>query len=190
MKRRSLRRATTLVETMIAAGLTSMVLIGSVATFFMGAISWTNGQAHLDVETNSQKSVRMISGELRQAMAVAVDGDGNGLTYKLPSVDGTGNYIVPPVWDGVTRRIQLQNTNQIAIVTNGNGRVICRNVILKDPKSDGGNTAYKIFSPGTGAITRSITVMVVSQTTGFRNAITNSRSRETIFLRNIPELTR
>ena len=139
-------------------------------------------------ETDSQKAVRIVSQKLREAWGVALDANGLGLTYILPKKDGTGNYITPPTSDGVTRRIELDGTT-LNIITNGVSRPVCTGVILTDPLSTNGTTPYQIFSSPAGAVTRQITIQVVTQRNTFKSAKVTSRTRETIFLRNVPELT-
>lgn len=192
MPRIARRRKTagaTLVELLVGSSISMLVLYGAVMLMVAGSASWYKGEGKILAETQSQRAVRLISSELREAMSITVDANGLGLNYRLPQKDGNGNYIVPAQWDNVTRRIELSGTN-IRILENGNPRVICRNVILTDPKSTSGEAPYVIFAPGAGTITRQLTVMVVTQTGTYRGGTTTSRSRETLFLRNIPELLR
>ena len=128
-----------------------------------------------------------MSAELRQAMSVTVDGNGLGLSYRMPVIDSGGNYTVPPVWDNVNRRIELNGTN-LNIVTGGSTRRIASGVILTDPLSPGGTGSYKVFTPGAGVITRQVTVQLVVRKTTLKQQTKSSRNRETIYLRNIPEL--
>lgn len=181
------RRASTLVETMFASSLTVAVLLVSVSTFLLAMVSWARGQGKIDAESGSQKAVRVLSKELREAMAVTVDSDGRGVTYRLPSYDENGNYTVPITWDGVTRRLEVQGS-QIVMTAGGNSRTVCKNLILTDPLSSGGSTAYRPFTGGAGSITRSLTIMVVLRTQSDGGRYVTSRSRETVYLRNIPDL--
>jgi hypothetical protein len=120
-------------------------------------------------------------------MGVSVDSNGLGITYYLPQKDGNGNIIVPEVTDGVTRRIELDGTT-INMIASGNSRSICYNVVLTDPNSPGGTAPYQIFVPGGGTTTRSLTVMVVTQRQGYGAETVTSRNRETMYLRNVPQL--
>lgn len=181
------RKGSTLVETTLASSLTVAVLVASVGTFLLAMISWARGQGKIDAESGSQKAVKVISKELREAMAVTVDGNGQGLTYRLPSYDANGNYTVPITWDGVTRRLEVQGS-QLVMVAAGNTRTVCKNLILTDPLSSGGTSAYRPFTGGAGAITRSLTIMVVLRTQSDGGRYVTSRSRETVYLRNIPDL--
>lgn len=178
-----------MVEVTFASAMTMLVLTTSVGVFMLGMTSWLRGQGKIDSEGGSQNAVRIVSKELREARDVTVDGDGMGLSYKLPLNDADGNYVIPITWDNVTRRIELQGTN-LVVTKPGNTRIICRGVITTDPLSTGGTVPYKLFTAGAAGTTRSINVMVVSSRSSYKVENAVSRSRETIFLRNIPILTR
>jgi len=182
-------RGATMIEVLTASFMTVMVVTTAVATLLYGLSSWAKGQGRIYAETDSQKAIRMISMELREAMSVTVDGDGLGLSYRRPQLDVNGNYITPAVWDGVNRRIELSGST-LRIVTDGQPRTICTGVVLTDPLTSGGSGTYKIFQAPAGTITRQITVQVVTQRNTYKSLQSTSRSRETIFLRNIPEITK
>jgi len=171
----------------MASTLTVMVLGVSLSVFLSGLMGWTRGQGRIDAESGSQRAVREITMALREAMAVSVDADKNGVTYRLPVTDGNGNYTVPMTWDGLTRRVYKSN-GQILMLDGDRTRVLCSGVIDTDPQSAGGTSPYTLFSAGGGTVTRSLTVMVVSRRTTDYNKSATSRSRETIYLRNVPDL--
>jgi hypothetical protein len=186
MRRRSKRQAVTMVEVLIAAGLNTVILGAAVLCMLQGSRAWIKGNASANSASSAARAVRIVSDTLREAMLVTVDANGLGLTYRMPAVEN-GAFTVPPVWDGVTRRIFLNGSN-LVIQEGGSSRVICRNVITTDPNT-GAN--YRIFTAGVGSVTRSVTVMVATRNTGLHNAnVYQKRYRETIFLRNVPELTR
>lgn len=181
------RRGATLVEVVTASGIGVLVLSGAVMTLFAGMSSWAQGESRISAESDAQGAVRIISKELREAMAVSVDGNGRGLSYRLPERDGSGDYVVPAVWDGVTRRIEY--TDGIIRTFDGESyRTICRGVILTDPLTQGGAGGYRPFVAGSGTIVRQVTVQIVKRAYGNRNHVVTSRRRESIFFRNIPEL--
>lgn len=182
-------RGATMIEVLTASFMTVMVVTSAIATMLYGLSSWAKGQGRIYAESDSQKAVRIMSQELREAMVVVVDSDGLGLTYRRPELDSDGTYVTPAVWDGVTRRIELSGSN-LRIVTGGSVRVICSGVVLTDPLTTGGTGTYKIFQSGSGTITRQITVQVVTQRNSYKAEKSKSRTRETIFLRNVPELTK
>jgi len=183
----SKRRGVSLVETVTAAGLAVLAFYGATMLFVDGSVSWLRGYGRMDAETKTNDAVRAIAREVREAMYVNVDANGLGITYELPATDNNGNYITPIVWDGVTRRIELDGTS-LRIFGGQTPQTICSNVVLTDPDSTGGTAPYRIFAPGTGSITRSLTVMLVSSWNADFNHTATSRSREIIYLRNIPEL--
>lgn len=186
---RSKRAGLTLMEVMVSAAISSVVLFSAISLFLTGIGTWARGQGKMEVETQSRQAIRVTSDALREAMWVSVDADGMGLTYRLPRIDGDGAFEVPIIWDGVDRRIALHSGKLQMIDANGT-RTICRNVRLTDPLSSGGAQSYRIFTPGPGAITRRLNVQIVTETTGGRQEKVVARKRETVFLRNIPELTR
>ena len=167
-----------------------VILVSVVSLFLFGMATWFRGQARLDANGTSQIAVREIANELKEAMFLSVDSDGKGITFQRPSKDGSGNYTQPEAWDNVTRRIALNSSGELWLLSNGvNTRRLCKGVILTDPLSSGGSAAYKPFVGGAGTLTRSVTIMIVAQKNNFKNENVTSRSRETIFLRNIPQLT-
>ena len=181
-----------LLEAMVASSITIMVLGTATAIWFSAASSWLRGSGRIDAETQSRKAVRTIAGELTEAMDVAVDGDGLGLTFHVAEKDEDGEYktdaLGQPLSDGVNRRIYLSGAK--VIYSDGSGlRTLAKNVIKTDPLSANGATAYKIFTPGQGSITRQVTIMVATQTAAGKEKVTG-RKREIVFLRNIYDTNR
>lgn len=188
MRKRRLTRGASLVEVTTASALGVVTIMTAVGLLIMGMASWVRGESRILAESQSQRAVRIIAQELREAMMVAVDSDGAGLTYRLPSRDSSGTFTVPTTWDGITRRIELRGENLVVTGPQGD-RVIARNVSRTDFSRSPAVT-YQIFTPGAGAVTRQLVVTVVCQTNSYRTENSVSRTRETIFLRNIPELSR
>lgn len=182
----SRKRGLTVLELTIASLFTVLAMGGVVGALFMSSSNWLRGSARSQAEVEAQRGVRIISDELRQAMLVGVDADGMGVTYRVPTKDASGAFTVPPVWDNVTRRIEV-NGSSIRIVTGGQSRTIVRNVRPTDPST---NATYRLFTPGVGSVTRSVTILIATNRFGDRNRTYSGRYRETIFLRNIPELIR
>lgn len=183
------RRGATTLEVLTAASISTLVLFGAILAFLSGMSSWAKGSGRIASETKSQNAIRAISQQLREAMAVTVDENGLGLSYRFPKVDGDGNYIVPAEWDGIDRRIEYKS-GAIQIAVDGVSHTICTGVTLSDPLRDPGNDKYKVFTKGAGTITRQVTVQIVSQHTGNKDGYERARIRETIYLRNIPAITR
>lgn len=182
-------RGVSMIEVLTASFMTVMVVTTAVATMLYGLSSWAKGQGRIYAETDSQKAIRKISMELREAMLVTVDANGLGLSYRRPKLDNDGNYITPAEWDLVDRRIELVDSS-LRIVTGGQTRTICKGIVLTDPLTSGGTGTYKIFQSPAGAITRQITVQVVTKRNTYKAMQSYSRTRETIFLRNVLELTK
>lgn len=182
------RRGVTLVETMFSVGMTSVVMLAALSLLVFGLVSWTRGQGRIDVEWASQAAVRTISKEIREAMAVTVDADGRGVTYRLPQYTAGGGYVIPMTWDGISRRIEITADGRCVMYGTGYSMTLCNNVILTDPRAS--NAAYRPFVPGNGTVTRSINLMLVTRANVDRGQTVTNRSRETIFLRNIPDLYR
>ncbi|MCG9896312.1 MAG: hypothetical protein MH204_12640, partial [Fimbriimonadaceae bacterium] len=154
--------------------------------FIAGAGAWIRGSEMIDAETNSKQAVRVISDQLRQAMMVTVDNNGQGLTYRIPTRTSDGTFSAPPVWDNVSRRIFLQNGN-IVLQEGTATRTIVRGVITTDPEN--GNASYQIFTPGAGSIVRDVTVFVVTRRNLSQGRTVSGRKREVVYLRNIPRIT-
>lgn len=185
MSKRKRIKGMSSVEVMVATSISAAVLATAIMLFIFGMSQWTRGQSRIIAESGSQVAVRVLEDELRSAMAVTVDENGLGLSYRMPAKDAEGNLISPAEWDGIERR--LEYVDGLVRATEGTRqRVLTRNVVLIDPKT---NQSYKLFSAGAGKITRQLTIMVVTKTNEYRTEYTTSRSRETVYLRNIPELT-
>jgi len=187
---KSKRAGQSLIEMVVALSLTAIVFTVGISTFLSGMGSWYRGQSRIGVESATSQAIRKISMTLRTAMSVSVDANGQGLSYRLPALDGTGTFISPATWDGVNRRIELDGTSVFIKGDNLPTSDICDNVIGTDPLSSGGTQSYKVFTPGAGTITRSITCMLVAQQSAYNSpTAVYGRHRETIYLRNIPQLS-
>jgi len=175
-------------ETLIAATITVSVLGIALTTFMMGMQSWYTGETNISSQVGAEQAIQKVERTLRQAMLVSVDANQLGLTYELPQSDAGGNFITPLVWDGVTRRVELDGTNLTMKDSTGFSQVICSNVVLTDPSS-ASKPAYVIFTAAPGAVTRSLTLEVISETVQApNNQIVYGRRREDIYLRNVPQL--
>ena len=183
----------TLLEAIVSAGITVMVLGTAASVWIAGATSWYRGLGKIDAEGQSRTAVRTVCDEIARAMDVTVDADGKGITFHQPAKDVNGNYSIDvtgqPVSDGINRRIYVQNGK--LYYNNGAGiRTLAKNVILTDPLSTGGNQPYQPFVPGLGAIVRQLNVMIVTKTAASGKETVTGRKRETVFLRNIYDTQR
>ncbi|MBS1723930.1 MAG: hypothetical protein JSS66_13365 [Armatimonadetes bacterium] len=183
----------TLLEAVVASSITVLVLGTTTTVWLAGAKSWYRGAGKIQAETQSRRAVRTVCNELSEAMSVTVDADGMGMTFQKPAKDASGDYVCDvqgqPVSDGFNRRIYFQS-GKLRYLTPTGTRLLSFNVITTDPNSPGGTTPYKIFVAGAGKITRQVTVMVATQTTGANREIVKGRNREVAFLRNIYDTTR
>lgn len=181
-----------MVETVVASLLTGMVLFTAVGTLYSGMRSWVQGLSMIEAEMDGTQAVRRLNQELREAMSVQVAGDGQSVTYRVPQRNANGDFVVPPVWDGVQRRVIVQslgnNRYSLGFGIAGQEYTISRNVVLRDPAVSG-NPTYRVFTPGPGGITRRVDVMLITRTTGPRGVYIYNRTRETLFLRNVPSIT-
>lgn len=210
MKRKPLTRGSTLLETIVTTIISVMVLGASLSMYVMGAANWARGENAIDVESNSRQGVRRVVNELRQAYYVSIDANGMGLTYRRPSLDNQGNFALPLTWDGLDRRIYYSNGSLLLNDGVNAPYVIARNIVTKDPflssggqnnriwnlesaKNDDNNNSsnsYAIFTPGQGSVTRSVVVKLVTRNPGGLRAVVFGRNRETIYLRNVPQVAK
>ena len=210
MKRKPLRKGTTLLETMVTTIISVMVLGACLSMYIMGAANWARGESAISVESNSRQGVRRVVNELRQAYYVAIDANGMGLTYRRPTLDNQGNFALPLTWDGLDRRIYLSNGTLFMSDGVNPAYRVATNIVTKDPfLSSGGQNnriwsleaakddddynngnAYKIFTPGQGSVTRSVMVKLVTRNPGGLRAVVFGRNRETIYLRNVPQVAK
>lgn len=189
MKRRlRTRRGFTLVEGLVAAGISALVMLGAVVLLLTAGAAWGRGQSKIDATGGAQASMRIIDAELREATKVTVDSDGKGLTYQLPVKDGQGNYVVPVASDGVDRRIEFATVDGSLVVRLGptaSKRVIMRGALTTDPDS---NVSFKPFTPGPGSTVRSVKVRLMTSFYGSHSERMVGSAEETVNVRNAPVL--
>jgi len=147
---------------------------------------WIRGQAYITSESYATESLRRITTELKEAMSVTVNAAGTQIDYIKPLTDATGNYTMPLQTDGVARRIWIDN-GILRLRRGSTDWVLASNVLSIDPNT---SASYRVFTPNTGVIVRQIAVLIVTQSTGFKNEEIKSRVRESIFVRNIPLTTK
>ena len=205
------KKGFTIIEVLITSLISTMVLMAALSMFVMGSANWARGESAIDVESNSRQGVRRICNELREALYVSIDSDGQGLTYRKPVKDTNGDFVLPITWDGYDRRIYYSSGKILMSDGVSTAWQMARNVILKDPfltsgsvdrtrimaledsrYDDSNNSAdsYKIFIAGAGSVSRSVTVKLVTRNPGGLRAVVHGRNRETIYLRNIPQVAK
>lgn len=175
-----------MIEVVVGAGLTTIVMFSLVTAMLSGMGSWAKGQAHINSEGTTQIAVGRIAQELREAMWASVSNDGRTLQYRLPA-KANGSYVVPATWDNVSRTIRYNADRKTIDITAGNQTsTLLDNVITTDPKSTNGSATYRMFTAGSGSVVRSITVMLAADSYGKGSEKVANRVRETIYLRNVP----
>ncbi len=200
--RASKRSGFTLVEAMVASVLSTVVMFVAVGAFLAGIGNWARGESWIDVQQQSRNGVRAVSDALREAMAVTVDSDGMGLHYRMPVTGSDGSFSVPMLWDGIDRRIYYED-GSLWVDDGATRHIAARNVITVDPFQTATNArtvviekgpytapAYRIFTADVSVNTRSVVVCLVTRSRGRGSETVHARHRETIFLRNVPSITR
>lgn len=170
----------------MAAGLTSLVLTVGVGLYLTGMRSWVRGQANIEALSGSGRTARLISNELREAMEVTVTNGGKGVSFKRPLLDGTGAFAVPLAWDGIARSFDLVG-DKLKLTEGGASRIVASGILKRKP---GANSDYALFSAPTAAVSRSLTIELVAGKDGGGTETVTNRSRETVYLRNVPQLSR
>lgn len=188
MKRliRNRKRGATMVEVVVGAGLSVITLVGGVACFMGGMMSWMKGVGAMDSISKSQDSIKLVSQQLREAMAVTISDSGKTVTYTIPLKDNSGSYVLPLASDGITRQFKVDQETLVQTVGTTT-RTISTNVLSIDPAT---GSAYTPFSANNGDVTRQMVITLVTSKRGFRNNWTPSRTRESVYLRNVPQLSR
>lgn len=188
-RRRPGRSGFTLIEMVFTSFIMLFTVIVGLSVFLMGVQTWYKGEAGLETQTGAQQGIQRTASLLRQAIYVSVDANGQGLTFNLPEFDGTGTIVTPMTWDGIARRIEISGDKLIYTWDGGPIQTLCDNVVTTDPLSAGGTGSYVVFTPGPGTITRSVSIMIVSQQgVSTQQKPIYGRRRETIYLRNVPGL--
>lgn len=114
--RRGGQRGFTLLETLTATSLFSIMLLGGVTLMLNGVSSYERDITRTSAEADVGRAIRVISEQLRQAVTVTVDSGGQGLTYTLPARQSDGSLVVPITSDGISRRIyRTANGRHLAI---------------------------------------------------------------------------
>ncbi|MBI1334292.1 MAG: hypothetical protein JST12_21000 [Armatimonadetes bacterium] len=180
------KRAATLLEVITASAISVFTLVGGVACYMAGMMSWLKGVGAMDSISSSQNAVKLMAQQLREAVSVTISNDGNTVSYQLPLKDSSGSYILPLTTDTTVRKFTLSN-GTLSQTIGTSTRTISKNVLTTDPTT---NASYKIFTANSGTVTRQVIVQLVTSKQGFRNNWTPSRSRESVYLRNIPQLSR
>jgi hypothetical protein len=182
-------RGSSLVEVLVASSISAFVMTSLILALLSGMKSWTIGQGKINAEVSSAQGMRSVISELREAMLVTIDNNGMGITFQVPARQNDGTYSVPPVSDGVNRRIYYQSSTQTIRVSDNTGdRALARYVINTDPSRNG--ASYRLFTATrVSTVIRQVDVRIVAQTNSSADDYNTSRARETVVLRNVPVST-
>ena len=203
-------RGVTLVETLIASAISVLAVTAGTTAFLSGSYSWAKGEIEMASEGSGNFAMRIIAEELREAMFVKVASDGMRIDYFLPMKDGDGAFIFPIVPDGVSRRLYFDDDDLILKVGSSK-RVICQDVLFSDPRIANGSLAnegvgngrgtgkaltggtgsgalYTPFIATPGALTREVTVKLVTMSKGHTGKTRVSSKREVVLARNVPRI--
>lgn len=186
MKNPSFRyRGFTLPEVLLGVSVLAFVTFGALLALVGTLSGWATGQARIQAETDAQRALRRVTDALQEAMWAQVDGDGMGITYHLPTRDGSGNIAFPLAWDGIERRIELAGTD-LRICDNAGCQTILTDVTTADPNRPSGG--YTMFVASAGSTVRQVTVQIVVRRTVRPGHDVWARTRESVRLRNVPQL--
>jgi hypothetical protein len=177
----------TLIESITGASITAMTLVGGVACFVSGMMSWTKGAASIEAMSKSQNAVKLMSQHLREAYKATVSTDGKQVTFQIPSKNPDGSYVIPMVSDNIDRIYKINNSNELVYVVGGSTTIISKNILATDPAT---NASYRVFNANAGSVSRQLVIQLVTTRQGFRNNWEPNRTRESVYLRNIPQLSR
>lgn len=178
-------RGVTLPEVLLGVSVLAFVTFGALLALVGTLSGWATGQARIQAEVDAQRALRRVTEALKEAMWAQVDGDGMGITYQLPARDGSGNIAFPLAWDGIERRIELTGTD-LRICDNAGCQTILTDVTTVDPNRPSGG--YVMFVPSAGTTVRQVTVQIVVRRTVRPGHDVWARTRESVRLRNVPQL--
>jgi Tfp pilus assembly protein PilW len=187
----------------IVGSVISVIVLSSAVTLFISVVgAWARGETMMEGENDTREVVRVMSMELREAMWLSIDTDGMGVTYRKPRKTASGDFEIPTVWDGVDRRMFLDGST-LKIRDASNTRILAKGVMATDPfrtvahamqakkTTDTMPVAplYRIFEAPNVGIVSEVTITLVTSGRGANGGETvRAKKRETITLRNIPEL--
>lgn len=95
----------TVIETVISISIFTLLAMGGVSMMVAAAASWNREIAQSGVNTDTSRGLKIIARELRPALTVSIDANGQGITYRLPRRDTLGHIIVPVSAENTVYRI-------------------------------------------------------------------------------------
>lgn len=168
------QRGFTLIETITAMGVFTLLCIGGLGLLVSAANSWNQDYDRASADTDTGLAMRMIVDELRPSISVMVDTNGQGLTYWRPRRDSAGHLVVPLQSDGVARRIWRSASGDSLLITGRN-----RALVSSLTPASGTNRLFTLLPSGKAiAVNIACTVRTTSGT--FQNG-----KSEMVRLRNL-----
>ncbi|MEI6914155.1 MAG: type II secretion system protein [Armatimonadota bacterium] len=160
------RSGFTLVETLTAMSIFTMLTFGGLSLVVASVNAYSRDFSRVSMETDIGQAFRRLDDGLREACAVTVDANGQGLTYYYPvkytGADGKLHYRLPITSDGVARRLYKSENR---LVWTDNSRPLAKNL------TTGSARLFTLQSSGKAVL---ITLSVTS-TTG-KETFTNAKS--------------
>lgn len=180
------RRGVTLPEVLLGVSVFAFVTFGALLALIGTLSGWATGQARIQAEVDTQRALRRVTDALQEAMWAQLDGDGLGISYRLPQRDGSGNITYPLTWDGIERRIEIAGTN-LRICDDAGCTTILTDVTTVDPNHPSGGS-YKMFVAPVATTVRQVTVQIVVNRQVRADRTVWARARESVSLRNVPQV--
>lgn len=175
------RRGFTLLETLTATSLFTVMLLSGVSLMLNGVSSYERDITRTSAEADVGRAIRIISEQVRQAVTVTVDLDGQGLTYTLPARQTDGSLVVPITSDGITRRIyRTANGQHLAIDGMNQKSTPLRTQIIVEDLAPA-NVTGPLFS--ISMTNRALTMGIASRVTTGQETFT-PRKTEIVKIRN------
>jgi prepilin-type N-terminal cleavage/methylation domain-containing protein len=101
----------TLIELLISASILAMVLAIGASVFVGTGTSFKRGLNATISDDQARVAIDVVTRTLRESVAVSIDPDGMGVSYRMPAKMASGDLVQPVKWDGVQRRFFVQNGN-------------------------------------------------------------------------------
>jgi Tfp pilus assembly protein PilW len=137
MNRRNKQRGATLMETMLATAIASIITLGAMVMWIDGSRFYMNTETDTEISRENSATLRKISERLRSALDVEISDDGKKMYYKMPAraeaIDfDTAEFElkIPVQWDGVERGYVVDGDKLKDIRT---GHVLVDHIIAHDP---------------------------------------------------------
>jgi hypothetical protein len=161
--------------------------LGAGLSMFVATVgAWTEGETKIDMMSGTQTGLRRVTADLREAMSVTFNTEKTAVTYVLPKKDGTGQYTMPLVSDGVTRKFYIED-GKLKHLVGAQTRTISSGILTTDPEHD--DAAIAVFNPGAGVIPHQVYISLLGKSKGNNGEQLLKWAKEVVQLRNVPKVT-